>query len=125
MNSQAISTIMHKAVKIIGLDDTVAEVETLLNKEGLTWAPVIDETGQVIGVISATDLLRFHGRDRDPINTKAWQMSSYRPICVGPADAISDVARLMLEKQIHHVAVVDKGRLCGVVSSLDFVRLML
>jgi CBS domain-containing protein len=57
---------------------------------------VIDETGQVIGVISATDLLRFHGRDRDPINTKVWQMSSYRLICVSPADRISDVARLCL-----------------------------
>jgi CBS domain-containing protein len=125
MNSQAISTIMHQAVKIINLDDTVAEVETLLNKEGLTWAPVIDETGQVIGVISSTDLLRFHRRERDPINTKAWQMSSYRPICAGPSDTISDVARQMLDKQVHHVAVVDNGRLCGVVSSLDFVRLLL
>jgi CBS domain-containing protein len=125
MKNQAISTLMHRSVKVIALDDTITTVETMLNKEGLTWAPVVDEGGQIIGVISASDLIRFHRRERDPINTKAWQASTYRPIVVEPSATIGEVAHLMTDKRIHHVAVVQNGRLCGVVSSLDFVKLML
>jgi CBS domain-containing protein len=125
MKTQAISAIMHQPAKTVALDDTVLAVETLLGKEGLSWAPVTSETGQVIGVISATDLLRFHGQERDPARTKAWQISTYRPLCVSPRETISEVARLMIDKQIHHVAVIENDRLCGVVSSLDFVKLML
>jgi CBS domain-containing protein len=124
MKDQPIATLMHKSVKVIALDDTIAAVETILNNEGLTWAPVVDEGSQIIGVISASDLMRFHKRERDPINTKAWQASSYRPIVVEQSATISEVANLMVDRKIHHVAVVENGRLRGVVSSLDFVKLM-
>ena len=47
------------------------------------------------------------------------------PLTVGPDATVRDVARLMTTSEIHRVFVVDSdGRLVGVISSFDFVRLL-
>jgi CBS domain-containing protein len=38
---------------------------------------------------------------------------------------LSDVARLMIDTNIHHVVVTEGEELKGVVSSMDFVRTFL
>lgn len=45
-------------------------------------------------------------------------------ITVGPADSLQEVARVLVEHGIHRVPVVDAGRLLGIVSTLDLVRLL-
>ena len=103
------------------MDDTVAEVEGLFVRERLSWAPVIN-SGQVVGVISATDLLRFHATRQDAAPIKAWQLCTYKPITVAPDTTLEELARLMIAQGIHHVVVKDAEEIVGVVSSLDFVR---
>ena len=44
-------------------------------------------------------------------------------ICVGPEQTLDQVARLMLERRVHRLLVTEGGRLLGVVSTLDLVRL--
>jgi CBS domain-containing protein len=45
-------------------------------------------------------------------------------ISVEPDAPIRDVARLMIEKKIHRVLVIDDGSLAGLISSLDLVRVL-
>ena len=119
---QTISSLMQRDVCSVGADDTLQAVESTMVAKGLTWVPVVDESGAVLGVISSLDLLRFHADGKDAAKVCAWQVCTYKPISV-PADAsLSDVARLMVEAGIHHVVVMDGGAIRGVVSSLDFVK---
>jgi len=46
------------------------------------------------------------------------------PTSVGPDTPVVAVARLLVEKHIHRVLVVDGGKLLGLISSLDVVRLV-
>jgi signal-transduction protein with cAMP-binding, CBS, and nucleotidyltransferase domain len=78
--------------------------------------------GEVVGVISASDLVAFHAQGRDANTTRAWQMCSYKPIVVDTETPTARVAALMVERGIHHVVVTDSRGIAGVVSSLDFVR---
>ena len=75
-----------------------------------------------LGVITASDLLRFHADKKNPLKVCAWQLCTYKPITVRPDATVSEVARLMVEKSIHHVVVTEGADIQGVVSSLDFVR---
>ena len=120
--NQPISSLMTRQVWTIGMDDTVQQVEDLLSDKGLTWAPVLDPAGVIIGVISASDLLQFHAQGRDPQAMHAWRLCTYRPISVDHAAPAREVARSMVEQRIHHVVVMNGDKLAGVVSSLDFVR---
>ncbi|RSZ32057.1 CBS domain-containing protein [Variovorax beijingensis] len=118
-----ISTLMRRPVHSAGMDDSVADVEALLAGKHLTWVPVVEPArGEVVGVVSASDLVAFHAQGRDAAATRAWQMCSYKPIVVDAAMPVSMVAALMVERGIHHVVVTDRSGIAGVVSSLDFVR---
>jgi signal-transduction protein with cAMP-binding, CBS, and nucleotidyltransferase domain len=120
--NDTIAALMTREILTIGMDDSVAQVEAALVDRGLSWAPVLEPGGAVVGVISSADLLQFHAQQRDPRSVRAWQLCTYKPISVDQTTPIGDVARTMLEQRIHHVVVTDGARPVGVVSSLDFVR---
>ena len=120
--SGIVSSLMQRRVRTIDVDDTVAEIEGLFARERLSWAPVTTSNGEVVGVISATDLLRFHASGQDAAPMMAWQLCTYKPITVAPDTTLEELARLMIAQGIHHVVVKDAKEIAGVVSSLDFVR---
>ena len=123
--SQPISSLMKRQVWTVDMDDTIAEVESLFAREGLSWAPVLESKRAIVGAISAADLLQFHVQGQDPTAVQVWQRCSYKPIIVSPDTPVSEVARQMLESTIHHVVITDSKGIAGVVSSLDFVRTFL
>lgn len=122
MNTQPISSLMSARTWTIGLDDPVQTVEAFLADKGLSWAPVVGANGAVLGVISSADILQFHAQKRDASKVLAWQLCTYKPISVSPDTPIASVAKAMVENRVHHVVVSEHGNICGVVSSLDFVK---
>ena len=123
--SENISSLMEPQVFCVEMDDTLAEIERLFTSKGLTWAPVLDSGRSVLtvlGVVSASDLVRVRAQAEDPNSARAWQLCTYKPISVTADTPISEVARLMVERKIHHVVVTKDDGIVGVVSSLDFVR---
>jgi len=121
--SRPITSLMQRPVCSVSMEDSVAQVEALLASKHLSWVPVLEPArGEVVGVISASDLVGFHAQGRDAAATRAWQMCSYKPIVVDSETPVATVAALMVERGIHHVIVIDGNGIAGVVSSLDFVR---
>jgi CBS domain-containing protein len=122
--SLPVSSLMQRHVRTADMDATVAQIESLLAEHNLSWLPVVGDQGDVLGVISQSDLTRFRTMLPDLATMRAWQLCTYRPITVS-ADAPADaVARLMVEHRIHHVVVIENERAAGVVSSLDLLRLL-
>jgi signal-transduction protein with cAMP-binding, CBS, and nucleotidyltransferase domain len=117
-----ISSLMSSPVSSVGMDDTVEAIESLMTRKRISWVPVIGPDGATVGVITSSDLLQFHLRKQDPTTVHAWLVCSYKPITVDAATSVVEVARLMLERRIHHVVVTQYGCMVGVVSALDFVR---
>ena len=120
--SPPISSMMKTQVWSVGMDDTVGKIEEFMKEHDLSWVPVSEPRGRVVGAITANDLLQFHVRRGDPAVTAAWQICTYKPIAVALDTSVSEVARLMLRYKAHHVVVMDNERIVGGVSSLDFVR---
>ena len=117
-----IASLMSKDVSCVDMDDTIESVETLMNERKLRWVPVTGSNGKALGVISASDLVRFHADRRDAASTSAWQICTYKPVSVPIDTPLGEVARTMVENDVHHVVVMDGSDIRGVVSSLDFVR---
>jgi len=120
--SKTVSSLMQRRVRTIDMDDTIVDVEGMFARERLSWAPVTTRGGEVIGVISAADVLQLHASGRDAAAIRAWQLCTYKPITVAPDTTLDELARLMTTMGIHHVVVNDVEKIAGVVSSLDFVR---
>ena len=111
-----------RQVSVVGMDQTVQDVEALFDERRLSWAPVMEPGGEIVGVLSTHDLIHARARDPDAATLPVWRLCTYKPLEVGADTPIDEVARLMVERGIHHVVVTEQGRVSGVVSALDFVR---
>jgi CBS domain-containing protein len=120
--NEPVSHIMSKTMWTVTMEDTVEKAEELLNRRLLSAVPVVDENGGVFGIISSADILHLHAAKKNPKAIRAWELCTYKPVAVRPDTSIGEVARLMVEKRIHHVPVTENGKLCGIVSALDFVE---
>lgn len=122
MKDQPISTLMERRTHTIGLDDSIEDVEAFFADNGLSWAPVVGANDVVLGVLSTADVLQFHAAKGDASQVSAWQLCTYKPISATADTPIAEVAAQMVQRRIHHVVITEQGVLCGVVSSLDFVK---
>jgi CBS domain-containing protein len=123
LKHEPISIMLEQPLISVDIDDTVDQVEAVLGAHSVSAVPVVDgATGRVVGIISARDLLRFHADKKDGGALHAWEICRYKPVEVDPGAAVTDVARLMVARAIHHVVVTENGQVKGIVSSLDFVK---
>lgn len=123
--NESIASVMQRRVWSVAMDNTIAQVEALFAEKGLSWVVVLEAGvgSTLVGVISASDLVRFNAQGRDAASVPAWRLCSYKPISVDETTPVREVAQLMAEQKVHHVVVTNREGMAGVVSSLDFVRL--
>jgi CBS-domain-containing membrane protein len=113
----------------IQAEATVPEVVAALTGRGLSAAPVIDERGRPVGVVSRGDLL-VHERERlrsaDPSAAdpaRAADVMTPVVFSVAPDTPAHRVVEQMLTFHVHQVFVVDDNQvLVGYVTVLDVLR---
>ncbi|WP_049996835.1 IMP dehydrogenase [Halococcus sediminicola] len=95
-------------------DQTVRDVDAMMDEEGVSGAPVVSEDGEVLGIISATDVRPYlEVGDRDEVREAMTDEVVTAPEEVGAREALE----LMYEHKIERVPVVDDGnRLTGLVT---------
>lgn len=127
-------------------DATIPEAVALMTDRGFCAAPVIDEAGRPVGVLSRTDVLIHEreqvrhaqpaeevyaaGRSRhEGFSIEIADSTCVRDIMtptvftVGMNTLAADVVKRMCELKVHQLFVVDdEDSLVGVISALDIVR---
>lgn len=121
--SKPISSMMADQATSVDMDATMEQVEEALRASNLSAVPVIDRASHaVLGLISARDLVRFHRDKKNAAAVHAWEICTYKPVEVSPDTPVSEVARLMVARGVHHVVITENSEIRGIVSALDFVR---
>ena len=113
------------SVDVVAAKDnaTVIEIATRLVLGAFNGIPVINDTGLVIGIITAIDILRAI-RDRKSLDTiLVRDLLTPNPAVVKQDTAIEEVIDIMDKKGIEMVPVIeDDGRLIGVISRSDILK---
>lgn len=106
--------------------DTIFYVIESLLKNKISGAPVVNEEGELIGVISEGDCLKdvVKGKyDGGPVLTgKVKEYMSTNVMSISPEMDIFEVANLFLTKRIRRFPVVKDGKLVGQISQRDVIR---
>lgn len=91
------------------------------HKIGLTL--VISSDGTLDGVISERDIIRaLYEHGNDALNLPVEMFMAREVLTCTDQDLVTDVAKLMSEKHIRHLPIVEDGYLSGMVSATDIVR---
>lgn len=150
-DDNAVSTIMTTNVVTLSPGQSVPEAADLLSERGIGAAPVVDESGKVIGLLRDEDLLltesnlhaptaieflgaeliwppsmhRYEAELRKAAASKVSELMSTDVETVAPTDTIESLATLMHDKGLSHVPVVDQnGALVGIVARGDLIRFL-
>ena len=122
-----VAEIMRTDVKTVNLEATVGEAIGTLADVHVSAVPVTDAQGQVVGVLSTTDILDALSEtsDRDVreelFDEPVRDLMTPRSRVIDPDADVLDAARDMLRLDVHRLFVERNGRLVGVISQTDIV----
>ncbi len=137
--------VMSRRVVAARPEMTVGQVADLLVRRRISGVPVVDKNRRPVGVISLADLVRrsrapqeekipaFYREDGRVVVAPAVESESEVPASQAMTPAVlsadektpvAKLARFMLRWRIHRVMITAKGRLAGIVTSFDLLRVV-
>jgi len=125
---------MSHHVHTVKRNDQLTIADALMKQERVRHLPVLDEDGEVCAVISQRDLFRgallralgYGSRAEELMLSQVAvkEAMSAEIHTTVPDTLVAEAARLMIERKIGCLPVIENGRLVGIVTETDFVRLV-
>lgn len=117
-----IEKLMVKNVVTLQRHASVYEAVKLLNKNRIGCLVVVDND-RIIGILTERDLLeRVLEKCRNPKDTSVSDIMSKDVIVGKPGMGLFEATRLMFEKKVKKLPIIDENRLVGIVTLTDIAR---
>jgi len=115
-----VSQIMNSNVVYLDPDDSVARAARLLARHNIGSVPVCSKDGKLRGVVTDRDIaIRCVAYDNPPEETRLREIMTRGIVTVSPSTDTKDALKIMSNKQIRRLPVVDKNHLVGMLSLSD------
>jgi CBS-domain-containing membrane protein len=136
--------VMVSTVITVGVNASIGEVAAILLNNHISAAPVVDEKGELVGIVSEGDLMRRaeigttkrHSWWLELISNKRASATEYIKshsrkvadvmtrdlITAKPDTPLGDIAGLLERNQIKRVPIVEGGKLVGIVSRANILQ---
>jgi len=114
----AIGDVMRTRVVAVNPDDSARLAVLRMLEEGV-GSVAICEGGKLVGIFTERDVLALSGEGTDLDAVRVGDVMTRDPFTVGADIAVVDAARLMGEKKIRHLPVVEGEHLLGMVGIRD------
>jgi CBS domain-containing protein len=126
--------LMSTEVATVFRNDQLLVADDLMRLGRIRHTPVLDESsGEVVGIVSQRDLFRGalarslgygeHAQQKVLGMLRVKDVMTNEPVTVGPDTPLKEAARIMLERKLGCLPVVSGGKLVGILTESDFVRL--
>ena len=142
--------VMTTDVITVRRETSVRDLALLFTERRISSVPVVDDNGELIGIVSESDLIeqdknlhiptvvsifdwviylesdkRFEKELQKMTGQTVGEIFSDEVFSVTPETPVSEVADIMSSKKVHAVPVVEGRRLIGVVARIDLIRTMI
>ena len=144
-----VEDIMTRTVVAVAPEMTIKDLLEFWKSHSYSGFPVVEE-GQVVGVVSETDLVyrdrpfhapafvtildmviplesqkHLHDELRKTMGAQVRDVMTAPATTIGPDEEVGKAADLMTKNRLHRLPVVDhQGKLVGIISSSDLLRTM-
>lgn len=115
-----------REVATIGPDASIAEAVALLREHNVGALVVVDAESQIAGILSERDIVRALAEETTGqtgiLERQVSDLMTSEVATCGSRSSVNDLMRIMTDRRIRHVPVVDDGGLNGIVSIGDVVK---
>jgi CBS domain-containing protein len=143
--STEVREVMSKPPRVAGEETTIEEAARVMLDESIGCLPVVGANGAMVGIVTESDLTGA----RPWLSLPAWGQSeaaekarpaapdlerlraarvrevmTRRVVTAMPGEALSAVVDRMMERNLHHVPVVENGVPVGVLARHDLLRFL-
>ena len=140
--STEVREVMSRPPRVVREETTIEEAARVMLDEGIGCLPVVGADGGMVGIVTESDLtgprpwlsLRAwaqseapeEGRPAEPDlerlrTTRVEEVMTRRVVTATPGEALSAVVDRMMERNLHHVPVVENGVPVGVLARHDLL----
>ncbi len=114
---------MTRGVICVDVEDTVRKAAEVMKKNDISGV-VVTKKGDGVGVVTERDIIcKIVAEGRRPDDITVRQIMTSPLITIQPDADIDDAARLMRDKDVRRLVVSEKGRIIGVISEFDIVKI--
>jgi len=139
--------IMTKDVVTVTPETSIEKLSELLLSNQISGAPVVDDAGRLVGIVTENDLIRQNKRLHIPTvvsfldaaiylessrkfeeevkrvtATKVGEICERKVVTITENTDLTEIATLMSEKKLHLLPVVEGGKVIGIVGKRDVVK---
>jgi CBS domain-containing protein len=113
---------MVKDVITVAESMLLKDVARMFVEKKITGAPVVNAQGELVGVISETDIIR------KTTSIGAWspstvgQIMTKPAVTVPPGESLQRVCEMMYNRRIHRVVVAEGSQIKGILTTMDILR---
>ena len=134
----------------VPVNTTISDLCRLLHQHHITGAPVVDEGGELVGIVSEKDLVtaEVQSIQGDPSYSDIHELFSSRfmnpeganvlthrhnwvedimtrDVITAVEDTdVTELCRLMVDSHIHRIPILRERKIVGIVSSMDVLRVI-
>jgi CBS-domain-containing membrane protein len=142
--------IMTRAVITVTPATDITQATRILLENRINGLPVVDAEKRLVGIVCQSDMIaqqkriplpslftlldgyitltsakQFEKEVQKIAATRVEQAMTPKPVTVDPGTSIEEIASLMVEKNLHTLPVVDKGKLVGIIGKEDMLRTLI
>jgi CBS domain-containing protein/mannitol/fructose-specific phosphotransferase system IIA component (Ntr-type) len=129
----SVRDVMVHRIHSVPPDATLGAAMQLMTRKRLRAVPVIGPKGEVLGMVTDSDLMRVllpqipRAESEDPADSAILgrpvrDVMTRSVLCVSEELGVGEVANMMIHKDVEQVPVVQAGRITGMISRGDIVR---
>lgn len=125
---------MTRSVETVSREHTLRDAVDLLLSRHIRHLPVVDADLRLVGIVTDRDVKRatpslHSGVDRTAYErvldeTRVAQFMTKDPWVVSSGTTVKEAARVLIDSKVGALPVVDDGRLVGIVSDIDLLRVL-
>jgi CBS-domain-containing membrane protein len=142
--------VMTREVITVKRETTIRDLAELFARHRISSAPVVDDSGAMIGIVTETDLVeqdkslhiptvislfdwviylesdkKFEKELKKMTGQTVGDIYTEDVVQVSPSTPVSDVANLISSRKVNAIPVLDGNRLVGIVARIDLIRTMI
>jgi CBS domain-containing protein len=122
MSEKIVTKLSKRSCITIKENETLQKAALVLKDNNIGALPVVDKDNKLVGILSERDIARNIFDENFNKNQKISNIMSTNVVTCTVDSSAFDLLKIMSDKKIRHIPIVDNNKLLGIISIGDVVN---